>query len=305
MIVDIVIPTHDAKALVLECVARLGRRDPRHRVIVVDDASTDGTAEAIGKRYPGVEVVRLEEQRGLAHALNRGSAAGTAELVLFLNNDVFAEPSALERLAEALRADQAASCAGGRLVDPGTTTTQLAYQPRPLPGLAALLVRLLGIERLWPRNPWTGRYLTEPLDAAGTQRTNRQPAGACLMVRRRVLERIRGWDERYSLWYEDVDLARRLATIGPALYVPGAVFEHIGAASTRAWRKHEQRLLLYHGTMVYAQAHLSRIKQATVAVTMIVICGARSVVGRRDALLAYRTLLGQALRMVRFREVGR
>ena len=298
MSVDIVIPTHDAKALVLECVARLQRRDVGHRVIVVDDASSDGTAEAIGLRHPGVEVVRVDEQRGLAHALNRGSAAGAAELVLFLNNDVFAAPSALERLAEALAVDPEASCAGGRLVDPDTNTTQLAYQPRPVPGLAALLVRLLGIERLWPRNPWTGRFLTEPLAAAGVQRTDRQPAGACLMVRRSVLERIRGWDERYPLWYEDVDLARRLAAFGPALYVPEAVFEHVGAASTRGWRKHEQHRRLYRGTMVYAQAHLPRAQQIVLALAMAAVCVPRLVAGGEGAH-TYRALLRMALRMLR------
>lgn len=304
MTVDVVIPTRDAEQFVLSCLDRLAHATGEHHVIVVDDASCDGTLDAVERLFADASVVQLDEHRGLAHALNRGSAAGRGELVLFLNNDVLAERTALERLVRALERDPEAVAAGGRLVEPGTSQTQSAYQPRALPGVAALVARLVGIERLWPRNPWTGRHLTAPLHPGRIQRTERQPAGACLMVRRHALERVGGWDEQYSLWYEDVDLARRLATLGPALYVPDAVFEHIGAASTRSWPKHEQRLRLYHGTMVYAQGHLPRIQQAIVALTMIAVCGARSLVGSREALLAYRTLLGEALRMLRFWEVG-
>jgi N-acetylglucosaminyl-diphospho-decaprenol L-rhamnosyltransferase len=296
--VDVVIPTHDAEQLVLSCLDRLARASGEHHVIVVDDASRDGTVDAVERLFADASVVQLDEHRGLAHALNRGSAAGRGELVLFLNNDVLAERTALERLVRALERDPQAVAAGGRLVDPGTSQTQSAYQPRALPGLAALVVRVVGIERVWPRNPWTGLHLTAPLHPGRIQRTERQPAGACLMVRRHALERVGGWDERYSMWYEDVDLARRLAALGPALYVPDAVFEHIGAASTRRWRKHEQHLRLYHGTMVYAQAHLPRAQRIVLALVMAAVCAPRLVIGGEVAR-TYRALLRKALRMLR------
>jgi N-acetylglucosaminyl-diphospho-decaprenol L-rhamnosyltransferase len=171
--------------------------------------------------------------------------------------------------------------------------------------LTGLLIRLLGIERIWPRNPWTGRHLTAPLAAEGVQRTDRQPAGACVMVRRSALERIGGWDERYWMWYEDVDLSRRLGKIGPSLYVPDAVFEHVGAASTRRWRKHQQHARLYHGTMIYAQEHLPRTQQVAVALAMVSVCLPRLPFGGREAARSYRALLGQAIRMARFEEVHR
>lgn len=298
MTLDVVIPTRDAKDLVLGCLDRLARATGEHRAVIVDDASCDGTVEAIARRYPDARVVQLDEHRGLAHALNRGTAAGRGEFVLFLNNDVLAERTALDRLVRALERAPDAVAAGGRLVEPGTGQTQNAYQPRALPGLAGLVVRLIGIERLWPRNPWTGRHLTAPLHSGSIQRTDRQPAGACLMVRRRALERIGGWDEHYSMWYEDVDLARRLAALGPALYVPDAVFEHIGAASTRGWRKHEQHMCLYRGTMVYAQAHLPRPQQIVLALVMAAVCIPRLVVGG-EATHTYLALLRTALRMLR------
>jgi N-acetylglucosaminyl-diphospho-decaprenol L-rhamnosyltransferase len=300
-----VIPTYNAKQLLLDCVARLSDEPEGRHIVVVDDASTDGTTEAVRLAYPDADVVRLEQQQGIAYGFNRGSAACAGEFVLFLNNDVFADPGAVRKLARALAHDPAAASAGGRLVEPGTRATQASYQPRTIPGLGGLIMRLVGVERAWPRNPWTGRHLTAPLDPGQTQRTARQPAGACLMVRRSALDEIRGWDERYWMWYEDVDVARRLAAIGPALYVPDAVFEHVGAASTRTWRKHEQHRRLYHGTMVYAQAHLPRAEQAVLALTMIAVCVLRLLLGGPRAVSSYRVLLGQALRMLRFEQVSR
>jgi N-acetylglucosaminyl-diphospho-decaprenol L-rhamnosyltransferase len=258
--------------MLTDCVRRLVDEPAVGEVTVVDDGSTDGTAAAIRDAFPQVTLVHLPEHRGLAYALNRGADGGESELLLFLNNDVLAAEGAIARLAAALRSDPAAMSAGGRLVEPGSTTTQAAYQPRDIPGLAGLIVRIGGVERIWPTNPWTGGYLTCPLGQRSAERTRRQPAGACLMVRRSALQAIGGWDERFWMWYEDVDISRRLRSLGPALYVPAARFEHVGRASTRGWRKHALRARLYHGSMVYAQLHLSRPRQVVFGVAVLVAC---------------------------------
>jgi N-acetylglucosaminyl-diphospho-decaprenol L-rhamnosyltransferase len=303
--IDVVIPTYDAPEQVLACVARLRQCEEVGRITVVDDASTDELADRF-ETDGEVQVIRLAEHRGLAYAFNRGTAVGRSEFVLFLNDDVLVGRTALARLLEAMLADRDSVSAGGRLVEPGTAITQIAYQPRQIPGLAGLLVRLLGVERVWPRNPWTGRHLTEPLPDETRRRTDRQPAGACLIVRRSALEQVGGWNERYWMWYEDVDLSRRLAAIGPALYVPDAVFEHTGAASTRTWRKHEQHLRLYHGTLIYAEAHLSRWEQVSVATTMAAVCLLRLGFHKArgdEAARSYRRLLRSSLALARFRQV--
>lgn len=291
-----VIPTFNARELMLRCLQRLD--DPAiAQTVVVDDASTDGTSHALSESFPDVRVVVLERQRGLAHALNRGAEVGTAEFVLFLNNDVFPIDGAISHLYGALRDNPLAVSAGGRLVDPGTERTQDAYKPRALPGLLGLTVRLSGIERVWPRNPWTGQHLRRPLDAVAPTQTDRQPAGACLLVRREALERVHGWDEGYWFWYEDVDLSRRLAELGSALYVPTATFEHVGRASTSSWARHEQHKRLYHGTLRYAEQHLPRWQQILLGTLMVIVMIPRIAwPGRRsqpDALSSYRHLLGE------------
>jgi hypothetical protein len=305
--VDIVIPTYNAAELVARCIAPLVEDPVVASITVVDDASTDGSVAALAGQLPGTRIVALSEHRGLAYALNRGADAGGAELVLFLNNDILATGGAVAALRDALLSEPGAPSAGGRLVDPGTTDTQSSYTPRDIPGLAGLLVRLTGIERHWPRNPWTGRFLTAPLDDRRRQLTRRQPAGACLLVRRAALARIGGWDERYSIWYEDVDISARLLALGPAVYAPDAVFEHLGGASTGGWRKHDQHRLLYHGTLVYGQSHLPPLQQRLLAPAMIAVCLPRVAVGlvRRDgSATTYARLIRSALDVARLRSLA-
>jgi N-acetylglucosaminyl-diphospho-decaprenol L-rhamnosyltransferase len=295
--VDVVIPTFNARDLILRCLQRLD--DPAiAQIIVVDDASTDGTSRALAHRFPGIHIVVLGSNRGLAHALNRGAEVGAAEFVLFLNNDVFPVGRAITELSGALRRNPLAASAGGRLVDPGTERAQDGYQPRVLPGLLGLTVRISGIERVWPRNPWTGQHLRRPLDAVATTQTDRQPAGACLLVRRKALEQVHGWDEGYWFWYEDVDLSRRLAELGTALYVPSAIFEHVGRASTNTWARHEQHKRLYHGILRYAQQHLPRWQQVLLGALMMIVTTTRIAwLVRRsqpDALSTYRHLFSEA-----------
>lgn len=294
--VDVVIPTFNARDMVLRCLQRL--RDPViAQIAVVDDASTDDTLRAVSDRFPDVRTIVLDQHRGLAYALNRGAEAGSAEFVLFLNNDVFPGDKAVSALYRALKDDPLAISAGGKLVDPQTGRTQDSYLPRAIPGPAALLVRLTGIERLWPRNPWTGQHLRRPLDDEATSRTDRQLAGSCLLVRRDALERVHGWDQGYWFWYEDVDLSRRLGGLGEALYVPAAIFEHVGRASTIGWTRHEQHKRLYHGTLRYAERHLPRWQQIAVGAVMAIVMVPRIVWlglrGRRDAFLVYRQIFGE------------
>jgi N-acetylglucosaminyl-diphospho-decaprenol L-rhamnosyltransferase len=299
--VDVVIPSFNARELILRCLQRLD--DPAiAQTVVVDDASTDGTSHALSESFPDVRVVVLDHHRGLAHALNRGAEAGTAEFVLFLNNDVFPINGAIGHLFKALRDNPLAASAGGRLVDPETERTQDTYQPRALPGLMGLTVRLSGIERAWPRNPWTGQHLRHPLDAVATVQTDRQPAGACVLVRREAFEQVQGWDEGYWFWYEDVDLSRRLAELGDALYVPTAMFEHVGRASTSGWPRHEQHKRLYHGTLRYAEQHLPRWQQVLLGILMVMAMIPRiawfGIRSQPDALSSYRHLLSEGWALV-------
>jgi N-acetylglucosaminyl-diphospho-decaprenol L-rhamnosyltransferase len=285
-VIDAVVATRDSCQLVLDCIERLGS-PLLERVIVVDNGSTDGTAAAVRARRPDVDVVRLERPEGLSFAYNRGAEAGSADLILFLNDDVFASDESIAGLASALEARPEAVAAAGRLVDPHDGRTQKAYLPQAFPGPLTLAASLLGR----PRRP-------VQLDDEAIVAVD-QPPGACLLVRRRPFEAVGRWDEDYEFWFEDVDLARRLGVVGELLFVPTAVFPHVGAASARRLTQPEIVSRHYRGALLYAQRHLGVGGRATTAPAYALASAVRLVTGRdADSRRAYARVLRDALRVV-------
>ncbi|MGH9662983.1 MAG: glycosyltransferase family 2 protein, partial [Bryobacteraceae bacterium] len=217
-----VIVTHNSADVIGECL------DALHglRAVVVDNASSDGSAAQAGGR-PGVTVVPIAENLGFAAAVNQGIALLDCELVLILNPDAVVL-TGLERLAEACRQS---GLAAGRLVD-ADGRTQRGFTIRRFPTPWTLAFETLGINRLWPGNPVNRRYryLDRDLMEPGPVE---QPAGAFLMVRRDVWERVGGLDEGFfPLWFEDVDFCLRRRQSGfAARYVPAAVARHRGGHS--------------------------------------------------------------------------
>ena len=284
-VIDAVVATRDSQDLVLECVEHL-RSPLLARVIVVDNGSVDATAEALHAARPDVEVVRLGRPEGLAFAYNRGAEAGSAELILFLNDDVFATDDAIAELSAALDTRPRAVAAAGRLVDPVDGRTQEHYLPQAFPGPLTLAAALIGRPR---------RRLELVADETVVVD---QPPGACLLVRRAVFERVGRWDEEFEFWFEDVDLARRLRRAGDVLYVPTAVFPHVGGASARRLSRAEVVARNYRGALLYAQRHLGAGGRAITAPAYAVASATRLLTaGDSGSRRVYARVLRNALRL--------
>ena len=192
--------------------------DPRLELVVVDNSGE------IGSIAPETTRMRLlvpGRNLGFAGGSNAGAAAASAPCLLFLNPDARPAPGAFERLTEAFERDPAAAGFAPRLISP-EGTPQCTWQLKPLPSAPALLAHAL----FW--NPTRGPR-REP--RAGTP--VEQPAAAALALRREPFEAVGGFDPGYHpAWFEDVDLARRLADAGSRiLYLPAAVFLHRGGSS--------------------------------------------------------------------------
>jgi GT2 family glycosyltransferase len=184
------------------------------RTIVVDNASTDGSVDELGS---GVEVIRLDRNEGFAKANNVGiQHAADCDWIALLNPDAFPEPTWLEQLVEAARAQPEYAFFGSRLVDASTPTlldgTGDQYH---VSGWA------------WQRDH--GRARSEVDEAAQNEIFG--PCAAAALYRRDALLEVGGFDERYFCYYEDVDLAFRLRLAGHrCLYVPSSAVRHVGAA---------------------------------------------------------------------------
>lgn len=301
--IDVVVVTNNARDMVLECLGHLGDATIAS-IVVVDNASSDGTADAIAARAPHVRVVRLDAHRGLSFAFNRGSECGRAPLVLFLNDDMFCQPGAIDRLAGVLGEQRDAASAGGRLVDPATLATQDAYRPRAFPTLGGFAMSLSGLDRLWRANPWSAPRSHRALDERGGPVAVDQPAGGGLLVRRSALDAIGGWDEGYWFWYEDVDISRRLAAHGRALWVPDAVFRHVGGATVKRWTATESVRRMLHGMVRYGWLHLPRSQTRAFGLLLLAMAVPRAVVfgcARSPRWTVYRDLTRNGAALLRRR----
>lgn len=223
--ISVVIVTFNGRDLVRACLSTVGAAlAPRGgEVIVVDNGSADGTPEMIATEFPDVRLLATGENLGFAAGNNRGLPFARGGVIVFLNPDTEAAPGSLSRLADALDADPTLGVVGPRLVN-GDGSLQPSV--RGFPSFASSLIVLLKLHRAARWLPPVARY-----DAAGFDYDRaadvEQLMGACLALPRRVVERLAGFDERFWMWFEEVDLCLRVRQAGLRVrYLPDAVVLH-------------------------------------------------------------------------------
>jgi GT2 family glycosyltransferase len=228
MTLSIVIVNFNGGAHIGNCLASLQAAPASiaHDVVVVDNASSDGSADDVRQRWPQVRVLALEKNVGFSAGNNAGIKATTGDLILLLNNDTVVGPGSLDRLVDRLRAHPDAAVAGPRLVD-GDGRLEISFGPMISP-LAEL--RQKALTRLYDRGVATvQRYVAR---SAATERFVDWVSGACLLVYRRDAEAAGLLDERYFLYTEDVDFCAAIRARGrKILFTPQAQITHLRGQS--------------------------------------------------------------------------
>jgi len=224
--VDIVVVSYNSEDTLHDCVAPFAAL-PDARVIVVDNASTDGSVASLADL--DITTVAVEVNRGFASGCNIGYQAGTAPFVLFLNPDARAEPELIGRLRAVLEAAPAAGAVAPRILD---EDGNLDYSLRRFPRRRSTFAQALFLHRALPRATWVDEVIRDPAAYEHAWSPD-WVSGACLLVRRSVLDQIGGFDEGYFHYSEDTDLCRRIRDAGFDIrYEPSAVVVHLGGRST-------------------------------------------------------------------------
>lgn len=249
--ISAIIVSWNVRQLLAECLASLQAAVGIDlQVVVVDNASADGSAEMVRRDFPDVKLIANHENRGFAAAVNQGIAISHGDIVL-VNPDLRLQPDTLSRLEHALQRDPHAGIAGPRITYPDG---QLQPSVRRFPTTKDLIVTLLKLPNLMPGlvRTYAGLNVNYDLEQAVDQ-----VMGSCFLIRRATLDAVGRFDEDFYIWFEEVDYCRRALSHGwHTLYVPTAHAIHAKGASFRQVRPLTKHRILKQSMVVYAHKHL-------------------------------------------------
>lgn len=256
--VSVVIVSWNTRDLVARCLDSLTCDTPGRdeagvlgrvsaEVILVDNASTDGTAHLVRQRYQQVRMIANDANVGFAVACNQGIRLATGRYVLLLNPDAELDPATLDRLVQFMEDHLAIGVAAPMLVD---SDGQFQVSCSPQPTLRRELWRMFHLDAVRP-------YALYPMQSWPTDRARHVDVaqGACLLLRREALEQVGLLDERFFMYSEEVDLCLRLREYGWGIcWVPQARVLHHGGQSTQQAAE-TMFLHLYQSKMLYFRKH--------------------------------------------------
>lgn len=227
---SVVVVSFNVAPLLVRCLrAVLAERVPGgHEVIVVDNASADGSAALVRERFPEVRLVANEANVGFARATNQGLALARGRALLLLNPDTEPQPGALATLLDFLDRHPDAAAVGPALRNPDGTRQRACFR---FPTIVMFFLDLFPLHPRLMESRLNGRY---PAERRERPFRIDHPLGACMLLRREALEDVGPLDEGYFIYCEEVDWCWRARKAGWQIYhVPQAVVVHVGGQSTR------------------------------------------------------------------------
>jgi GT2 family glycosyltransferase len=228
MLLSIIIVNWNTRQHVMDCLASIIANPPAFpfEVLVFDNASVDGSVEAVAAEYPQVHLIASPENLGFARANNRAASDAQGQFLLLLNPDTVVSSDALDTLVQYLVSQPKVAAVGPRLVHLDGSTQQSIER---LPTLYRELWRLLHLDIVYP----VSTYSRVAFASRRPQRVD-VLAGACLLLRREAIISTGLLDEEYFIYSEEIDLCDRLHEKGWELHwVPEVVVCHLGGQSTR------------------------------------------------------------------------
>jgi len=256
--VSVVVLTWNGRQWVHECLSSLQQLEPAAaEIVLVDNASTDGTCDEVRRNFPAVRIVQLDRNLGFAGGNNAGAGAATSEYLAFLNNDTRVDAAWLGTLYNAVETHP----------DVGLATSHVVFMDR------AQTIDSAGDGYL----RCGGAYKRQHGRRGGSSADMEEVFGACgagFLIRRSLFEALGGFDEDFFMVYEDVDLSYRARLAGArCVYVPGAVVRHAGSGTIGrvsasqvyygqrnlewTWIKNSPRTLLWRSAISHAAFDLA------------------------------------------------
>jgi GT2 family glycosyltransferase len=240
--VSFVIASRNGWAYLAPCLASLGI-DGAHETLVIDNASTDGTPEAIRRNYPAVRLQVNMKNEGHCHAINQGICLARGKYVVVLDADTVLESGAVSGLVEFLRGTPQAVIAAPRMLNPDGSAQETARSfPKMINGLFG---RQSVLTKLFPKSRFVRQYLRRDAAEAEDPFEVDWVSAACLIFHRSLPERIGLWDEGFQGYWVDADWCKTAHAAGKVYCVPSSRVVHF--EQNRSGRKKgAARIKMFH-----------------------------------------------------------
>jgi len=250
MDITIVIVNWNTKDLLRDCLESVYKtiRNITFEIIVVDNASRDNSVAMLGEKFPGVRIIENSENRGFGAANNQAFAVMRGRYALLLNTDTVLTGNAVHELFAFMENHDEAAMAGGQLLNrDGSRQNSIANFPTVL----SLLANTSLLEYLFPRRFPSKRYVhKEPLEVESV-------IGACILVRKKAIDEVGMFDERYFFFFEETDWACQMRSAGWKIYhVPSALIYHLQGQSVG--RNVRSRIEFYRSRYQFSRKWESR-----------------------------------------------
>jgi len=246
---SIIIVNWNTRDLLVECLDSIYSYPPDagFDIWVVDNASNDGSPEAVREAFPQVNLIQNQDNAGFGRANNQAAAQAAGRYLLLLNPDTAIHSGALNSLIQYLEGQPEVGAVGPRLLNTDGSPQVSAF---PAPTLTRETWRLFHLDRLSPRSSYPRAFFS-------TRKTQEVDTlmGACILLRREVIDRIGLFDEQFFVYSEEVDLCLRIRRAGWQVHwLPTAQVTHFCAQSTRQVAD-EMFLELYHNKVKFFRKH--------------------------------------------------
>ena len=302
--VSVVVTNWNGRELLQACLQSMYDKttEMRTEIIVVDDASTDSSAEMVRSKFPDVKLVLNETNLGFARANNRGVEHATGRYVLLLNSDTELLNNAIKILADFLDTHPDAAVCGGCLKNKDLST-QISYGS--FPSFSQAIIDALFLNDLFPHAGFPNRGAFPPESTVSPRKVD-FIIGADLLIRKEIIDQLGLFDELFQAYCEEVDFCYRIRREkrGNAYLVPGAQILHLGGMSysklgerqiqlhysgyAKFLRKHHGSLYALATRILYAWHHV--VKFCVRLVSWAISSGEQKVMKKRSVLNAWYTV---------------
>lgn len=225
-----------------------------HEIIVVDNASDDGSIEFIREKFPYVQLISNKSNLGFSKANNEGLKIAKGKYLLIINPDTIVSEDTISKMIQFLNNHEDAGLAGCKILNPDGSL-QLACR-RSFPGPWTSFCKVTGLSTLFPKSKLFARYNLTYLDENETYEVD-AISGSFMMMKKEVYEKVGGFDEQFFMYGEDLDLCYRIQQNGyKVYYYPGTQIIHYKGESTKRSSLDETKIF-YDAMHLFVKKHFS------------------------------------------------